>query len=81
MGERHGDLLQRVSPWLTLQEAGVRLRFKSRKGIYAWLARHPEVQKSRRGKVWLVAVRDIDAAVEPSIRLASEVNRSVRRVG
>ena len=51
-------------PWLTLAEASERLRYKSRFGIYSWLKQNPDVQKVRRGKKqWLVAKRDVDAAL------------------
>lgn len=46
-------------PWLTLQEANDRLRYKSRYGIYKWLKRHG-IPKWRRGRQWLVARADID---------------------
>lgn len=49
-------------PWLTMQEAGKRLNYKSRNGIYEWVKANG-IQRMRRGRQWLVAKRDIDAAI------------------
>jgi hypothetical protein len=51
-----------AGPWITLAEATVRLRYKSRFGIYGWLKKSG-VQRVRRGRQWLVAKRDVDAAL------------------
>jgi Helix-turn-helix domain len=51
-----------AGPWLTLAEVSTRLRFKSRFGIYSWLKAN-DVKRVRRGRAWLVAKRDVDAAL------------------
>lgn len=51
-----------AGPWLTLAEATVRLRYKSRFGIYNWL-KASGVKRVRRGRQWLVSKRDVDAAL------------------
>lgn len=67
-GPATGEPRSGHGPWLTMEEATARLRFKSRFGIYKWIAANG-IERMRRGRQWLIAKRDVDAALRGDKRV------------
>lgn len=67
-----------TSPYLTVQEAFVYLRFPTAAAFYRWRSRHrPQLRGYRRGGMWLFKQADLDAALEQE-RPARPALRAVR---